>query len=119
MARKVGTRKRPESASTKKVVVVPQDVKVDVDDVWQDMQANPENEGFVEFDTASEQKLWLAQAKVYCASLGLNLRKLPAGKSGLTATQMRFQITVAEDESASENGSADSSVDSDSAKSKK
>ena len=72
---------------------VPQDVKDEIDGLFEFLTANPGHEGSVTFDDVAERNLWLRQARSYAKSReagALKFRQLPS--KHLPETQVRFSL---------------------------
>ena len=94
MSAKIRFQAKPKSGQSV-TIEVPQDVKDDVDETYDYLREHPDQEGFVEFESADEVKTWLAQARAYCATReagALKFRQLPS--KHLPDTQIRFQLSA-------------------------
>jgi hypothetical protein len=72
---------------------VPQDVKDEIDQLFDHLMANPGQEGFAEFDDAKEKREWLRQVRSYAISReagALKFRQLPS--KHLPDNQVRFSL---------------------------
>lgn len=74
---------------------IPQEIKDEIDGLYDHLRQNPGLEGYAEFDTPDEMKEWQRLAASYCKfreAGALKLRKLPA--KNLPDNHMRFQLTA-------------------------
>lgn len=74
---------------------VPQEVKDEIDGLYDHLRTHEGTEGFAEFDSKAERNKWLNQSRAYCRSReagALKFRQLPS--KHLPDTQVRFMLTA-------------------------
>jgi hypothetical protein len=94
MARSVGYAISPKPGQSS-VQDVPEDVKTEIDGLFDWLTANPGHEGRVTgFEDDKERNLWLRQVRAYCPSReagALKFRQLPS--KNLPDGEIRFSLT--------------------------
>lgn len=76
-------------------VEVPQEIRDEIDGLYDHLREHTDQEGFVEFDSADEKAEWVKQVRAYCATReagALKYRQLPS--KTLPETQLRFKLTA-------------------------
>jgi hypothetical protein len=94
MPAKVTTVKSPKPGQGA-TIDVPDEVKNDIETIYETLRQNPDEEGFVEFDNADEVNKWMSQVRSYCRHRqagALKFRQLPS--KHLPDTQIRFSLAA-------------------------